>query len=527
MSAGSGRRRAGLLVPLFSLPSSGSWGIGEIADVAPMTTWLAAAGLRALQLLPINEMASGDHSPYSAQSAMAIDPIFIRVGTVPEFGALGGEAALDAQDRHDLDAVRRATRIDYVTVRRLKERALSAAFDRFLETEWRHGTERARALETFEAQESWWLHDYALFRALHAREGRTWTEWPDRLRRRDPRTLEAARRELAREILFRVYLQWIAATDWRAARASARANGVALLGDLPFMVDANSADVWTRQDEFSLERSVGVPPDAFSATGQDWGMPAYRWDVVAAGGFEWLRDRGRRSAAIYDGFRVDHLVGFYRTYSRPRRGGPPAFEPSTEAEQLTLGEHTLGIFRDSGAEIIAEDLGIVPGFVRASLERLGVPGFRVFRWERHWETVGHAFRDPSSYPAISVAASGTHDTEPMIDWWDHAPEAERAAVANVASLKAIASGIDLARAPYNPVVRDVLLETLFASRSELLLLPIQDVFGWRDRVNQPATVTPENWTFRLPWPCDRIDDADDARERQAMLRTWAARYNRL
>ena len=526
VSASAGRRRAGLLVPLFSFPSSASWGIGEIADVAPMTKWLGGAGQRALQLLPINEMATGDWSPYSAQSAMAIDPIFIRVASLPEFAALGGEAALDAEDRRDLDQARRAARVDHVTVRRLKERALAAAFDRFLETDWRSGTDRARSLEAFEADESWWLADYALFRALHERENhRAWTEWPEALRRRDPPALDQARRELAREVRFRTYLQWIAATEWQTARASARAHGVALLGDLPFMVDANSADVWARQDEFYLDRSVGVPPDAFSATGQDWGMPAYRWDVVAAGGFKWLRDRARRSAALYDGFRVDHLVGFYRTYSRPRTGGSPAFEPPVEADQLALGEQTLGALRDSGAEIIAEDLGVVPDFVRTSLARLGIPGFKVFRWERHWDTGDHAFRDPAAYPALSVATSGTHDTEPMITWWEHAPAEERAAVAAVPTLRSVAPGVDVASAPYG-AVRDALLETLFASASELLLLPVQDVFGWRDRINVPATVSPDNWTFRLPWPCDLMDESAEARERQTTLRTWAARHGR-
>ena len=126
---------------------------------------------------------------------------------------------------------------------------------------------------------------------------------------------------LPTSVLFRQYIQWIADEQWRRARAAAGERGVKLFGDLPFMVDGDSADVWARQSDFDIEASVGVPPDAFSATGQDWGMPAYRWDVIARQDFRWLRDRARRSAALYDGYRVDHLVGFYRTYSRPRNGG--------------------------------------------------------------------------------------------------------------------------------------------------------------------------------------------------------------
>src|SRR5262249_26413152 len=152
-----------------------------------------------------------------------------------------------------------------------------------------------------------------------------------------------------------------------------------------------------------------APPDAFSATGQDWGMPVYRWDAIAADDFRWLRDRARRSADLYDGYRIDHLVGFYRTYGQPRDGDPPFFTPSDEADQKALGERIIEILRGAGAEVVAEDLGTVPDFVRESLVRLEVPGFRVFRWERHWDTDGQPFRDPTEYPVSSVATSGTHD----------------------------------------------------------------------------------------------------------------------
>lgn len=526
MSATS-RRRAGLLVPLFSCPSTTSWGIGEIGDVKPMTRWLAMAGQRVLQLLPLNEMAANQQSPYSALGAMAIDPIFISITDVPEYMAIGGDGSLSAADLDQLEIARRAPRIDYPRVRALKQQALASAFQQFRDVEWNRDTVRAQELRKFLAAEAWWIDDYALFRALHAREGqRPWTEWPEPLQRREPAALAAARHDLAAEVLFRQYLQWIAHVQWLAARAAARANGVDLFGDVPFMVDGDSADVWSHQSDFRLDASVGVPPDAFSATGQDWGMPAYRWDAVAENDFGWLRDRARRSAALYDGYRIDHLVGFYRTYSRPRAGGDPSFAPPTEGEQLQLGERTLEIFREPGAEVIAEDLGVVPTFVRRSLARVGVPGFRVLRWERYWEIPGRPFCDPSDYPVLSVAASGTHDTEPMIVWWERAEGDERRKVADLPTVQRLAADIDFVTAPYSPVVRDALVETLFASGSDLLLMPIQDVFGWRDRINVPATVSPENWTFRLPWPIDRIEDAAEARERRDALRIWAKRHGR-
>jgi 4-alpha-glucanotransferase len=291
------------------------------------------------------------------------------------------------------------------------------------------------------------------------------------------------------------------------------------------MVDGDSADVWTRQHQFRLDVSVGVPPDAFSATGQDWGMPLYNWLAMADDDFEWLRHRARRSADLFDGYRVDHLVGFYRTYGRPRDGGEPFFTPAAEREQLALGERVLAIFREPGADIIAEDLGTVPDFVRASLARLQVPGYRVFRWERHWHQPGQPFRDPAEYPEVSVATSGTHDTEPAAVWWAQADSTERAEVTRLPTVKAIANGTVLPDT-FDPVVRDTLLEALFASGSQLLLCPLPDVFGWRDRINEPATVGDANWTFRLPWPADSLDDVPEAAERRDQLRRWSEAYGR-
>jgi 4-alpha-glucanotransferase len=510
-------RRGGVLCPLFACPSSASWGIGDIDDIAPITAWLAAAGQRLLQLLPINEMAPNQHSPYSAISAMAIDPLFISLRSVPDFEALGGEASLSPDDRRELTGVREARRIDYATVRRLKQVALRAAYERFVAADWCRDTTRARDLAAFVHDQSWWLDEYGLFRAIHAREGeRPWTEWPGGVQRRDPAALSAARRDLGHEVLFHQYLQWLAALQWQRARD--QAGPVELFGDLPFMVDGDSADVWARQEQFRLDMSVGVPPDAFSSTGQDWGMPLYRWDVMAARNFDWLHDRARRSRDLYEGYRIDHLVGFYRTYGRSKIDGTAAFTPDKEESQLLLGEKIMRVFRDAGAAIIAEDLGTVPDFVRESLMAQRIPGFRVFRWERRWHTEGQPFIDPSEYPPVSVAASGTHDTETLMTWWASLDHEERGLVEALPTVHQLTGG--------GEVGLDALVEALFASASHLLILPIQDVFGWSDRINTPGSTTDENWTFRLPWPIDRIDESSDARARQSKLRHWSVAHGR-
>ena len=524
-------RRAGLLIPLFSFPSSSSWGIGDIGDIAPMAAWLKDAGHSVLQLLPLNEMADGEQSPYSALSAMAIDPIYIRLPEVTEFAALGGEASLAGEDRGVLQTVRKSSVVDYRSIRRIKLKALTAAFEQFVEDEWKRNGARAASLASFVAEESWWLQDYALYRAIQRREGkRPWTEWPEPLRRRDAGRLSHAREELWREVLFFEYLQWLACEQWRDARAGARAKGVALFGDLPFMVNLDSADVWLRQQQFRLDVSVGAPPDAFSASGQNWGVPAYDWDAMAKDDFAWIRERARRGAALFEGYRVDHLVGFYRTYCRPRDGSAPFFAPASRTTQLRLGERVLRLFAESGAGIIAEDLGTVPQFVRLSLKRLGVPGYRVFRWEREWSTEGHPFCDPLKYAERSVVASGTHDTEPMVTWWETAPRDEREAVLALPSVREPLTPEDVRAALDEPrlshAVHEALLAALYASRSNLTIMPLGDVFAWPDRINQPATVGDSNWTWRLPWPADRLPLEPVALERGRQLKAWTEKFGR-
>ena len=524
-----GARRAGALVPLFSIPSSRGWGVGEIGDIASIARWLEAAGLRILQLLPINEMPPGETSPYSALSAMAIDPQFITLDAVEDYVEIGGEEALEPPLRARLDACRVSPRIQYEEVRGLKDITLRRCFARFRSVDLRGGTTRAGAFRAYVSEQGWWLNDYALFRALHARhDERAWLDWPAPLRTRQEQALAQAREELSDEILFRQYVQWLAGEQWRVARSAT--GDVALFGDLPFMVSGDSADIWARQDEFRMDASVGVPPDAFSETGQDWGLPVYRWDLLAERDFDWLRDRAHRNADLFDGYRVDHLVGFYRTFFRPHDGSPPRFTPEGETAQLALGERVLSVFREPGSEIIAEDLGVVPDFVRASLARLGIAGYKVFRWERQWNVEGQPFKDPRDYPPVSVATSGTHDTEPMVIWWEDAPRAEREAVLAIPSLRTLLTPEDFAAveaAGLPHPIHEALLETLFASGSTTLILPIGDIFGWRDRINQPATVSDSNWTWRLPWPSDRMSTEPAAMEVSKQLAEWCSRHGRI
>ena len=525
----SNPRHAGVLVPLFSLASTASWGIGEISDIARLADWLTASGLRTLQLLPVNELGASETSPYSALSAMAIDPQFVSLGALEDFDDIGGEGALESQMRARLDQARAATVIDYRSVRSLKQTALRRAFQHFRSTHWRTDSTQDLSFHTYVSEQAWWLDEYALFRAIRAEQNeRPWTAWPAILRDRVPHALQAARARLAEEILYRKYVQWVAGSQWRAMRQ--QIGTVALFGDLPFMVSLDSADVWARQTEFQLDTSVGAPPDAFSDTGQDWGMPAYHWETVATGDFAWLRDRGLRAAALYDGYRVDHVVGFYRTYFRRGQNPEGVFTPATRDAQIALGERVLGLFKSGGSTIIAEDLGVVPDFVRSSLDKLEVPGYKVMRWERAWESSGQPFHDPAQYPASSVATSGTHDTEPLVVWWQGAAPEERAEALRIPAVAARLSSSErdgaLEQPQIDASVRDALLAALYGAGSDLLILPVHDVFGWSARVNQPGTVSDTNWTWRMPWPVDRLLAEPEARERALVLAALGTASNR-
>ncbi len=513
---GAGRgelpRCAGVLLPLFSMVSSRSWGIGDIGDMAALAPWLRDAGMRALQILPVNDMATGQSSPYSALTAMATDPIYIAVDHVDAVAS--GAVQLDDDESARLEAVRQSPRVDYVSVRALKMAVLARAFRHFVVHDWEPGAPAAGALQAFIGDEAWWLDDYVLFRVLHdEHQARPWWDWPGALATRDPEAIAAARLEHADALLFTQWLQWHAHSQWRQARQDLA--GIALIGDLPFMVSSDSADVWAHQELFSRDATVGTPPDAFSATGQDWGLPVYRWDVVARTDFAWLRARGRRAASMFDAYRVDHLVGFYRTYNRPVDGGAPYFVPADEPEQRWLGETVLDAFRSAGAAIIAEDLGTIPDFVRESLDRLGVPGYRVLRWEREWHTPGQPFRDPAAYPRASLATTGTHDTDMLASWWDTAPHDERAAVLALPPLAWRGHSPD---EPFSDRLRDAFLDVLMHAASDLVIFPLQDLFGWRDRINVPASVGEQNWSWISPLPVDTLTADTAGRERAATLR---------
>lgn len=494
------RRQSGIAVPLFSLVSNRGWGIGEFDDLPEFAQWLGEAGQSVIQILPINEMPPGETSPYSAMTAMALDPIYLSLPSVPDFSAIGGEQALDGAERAEITRLRRLSAIDYASVRRLKDRWLRRSFDRFLQIEVARGTSRAARFDQFCATQAWWLDEYALFRAVRAHHGeQRWSAWPAPLARAEPDAIAAVRPSLHLEMTYRSYLQWLAAEQWSEARREAWP--LRVFGDLPFMISTDSPDVWARQNEFRFDGTIGTPPDAFSATGQDWGLPPWRMDVMKEWGYSWMRNRARRYGGLYDGYRIDHLVGLYRMYVRPiDKRFEPFFDPADEMSQTQLGETLVQVLRgaNTSVDVFAEDLGSIPPFVRESMARLRLPGLKVLRWERQWDREGQPPIDPATFPEASVATTGTHDIEPLAATPEGASEEQRTAI----------------------------IRSLLASGSALALIPLQDVFGWTDRINTPAVVDDVNWTWRLPWPVESWMQEDEPLARADRLKAWTRGHQR-
>ncbi|MCB9750597.1 MAG: 4-alpha-glucanotransferase [Myxococcales bacterium] len=337
---------------------------------------------------------------------------------------------------------------------------------------------------------------------------------------------------------YHAFKQWVLHAQWSRAREQLAGLGVELMGDLPFGVTADSVDVWTERALFRRDRSLGAPGDQFDEDGQDWMLPAYDWQALARDDYGWMRRRLGYAGALFDRVRVDHLVGLFRSYSRPATGlrdaddklVPGSFDPPEEAAQRRQGAAVLQAMIEAagraGATLVAEDLGCIPDYVPEVMKRLALPGYRVLIWERDDD----GFRDPRAYPRRSVACFATHDTAPVAAWWRALADAEREQVrarcrANLSAMS-LETESALTRERFTPAVHAALLELIQGAASELTLLLIQDVLGSPARINTPATVGPHNWRYRLPAPVERLREDTSCQAALARCRDAIERAER-
>jgi 4-alpha-glucanotransferase len=492
-------RLSGILLPLFSLRSRGDFGIGDFGSVDGLFEWMAAARQRLLMVLPLLPTAPNDSSPYSTRSAFGLNPLFIDLQALPEFI----DAGLSSDERRMLEEARGSRRIRYDLVFPLKRAVLRRAFEVFETRHWETGDARALEFRRWQEVQSAWLEPFSIFAAISAdHHHRAWWEWPAPLRDRDPQALAAEKSRLSREVMFHAWLQWVAETQWEKVRAKARNKGILLCGDEPFIIGQDSADLWSNPRQLRRDARLGVPPDDFSATGQDWGLPYFDFAEMEKDGYAWLRFRARKAASYYDVRRVDHAVGYFRQWLRDEQNPIGRFVPSLEAEQKKLGERHFRLLSE-GAGIIAEDLGVIPKFVRATLLELGLPGYKVMRWARE----DGAYQDPHAYPRVSMVTTGTHDTETMREWWEAAAQWERDAVVRIfPELRALEPTVE-----WTPAVHEALLAAAENATSDLCVIPWQDVLGTRDRVNLPGSIGDSNWSYRVDQTSEELLSHEETR----------------
>jgi 4-alpha-glucanotransferase len=502
-------RLSGIQLPLFSLRSRQDFGVGDFGGASGLFEWMKRAEQRMWMLLPLLPTAPGDASPYSTRSAFGLNPLFIDLARLPELQE-GGTSALSAPERDQLQAARTSKRIRYDLVFPLKGAALRRAFERFTQEHWKPRSERARALEAYQQAQADWLLDFSTFTAVSRdQQFRAWWEWPEALRHRDPQALAAERARLSEEILFQDWQQWVAETQWEEVRKEARAAGILLCGDEPFIISQDSADVWAYPNLLRRDAKLGVPPDDFSATGQDWGLPYFDLEAMEKEDWRWLKFRARKSASYYDLRRVDHAVGYFRQWIRDEKTPTGRFIPADEKLHPGLGERIFQLLsKDAG--IIAEDLGVIPRFVRETLSRLGIPGYRVLRWERD----DGRYRNPHEFPPSSLVTTGTHDTEPLRDWWLAASEHERK---NLAEAYPEFAALRPPPAEFTPAVHLAHLAAAESSGSTLCLLPWQDVLGTSERINLPGTMSDSNWAYRMDQSVETLLERPETRAAAELL----------
>ncbi len=475
-------RRSGILLHPTSLP--GRFGIGDLGQEAyRFVDFLAAAGQSYWQTLPLSPTGYGD-SPYQGLSAFAGNPLLISLDKLVGAGHLTPDDLKDAPNFPE-------ERVSFGPVIRYKSELLDRAFENFRDQA--HDDQKA-AFAAFCAAQASWLDDFALFMALKkTHKLRPWYEWESELAARTPDALSQAREALSDEIENEKYRQWQFFEQWVALKRYANERGVQIIGDIPIFVALDSADVWANTDLFHFDDDLqptvvsGVPPDYFSETGQLWGHPLYRWDVMAQRGYDWWIKRFRMAFTQADVVRIDHFRGFYNYWAVPAgsetavhgewRYGPGAdlFRTITEA----LGE----------VAIIAEDLGEFDEESRAGVDALqeefGYPGMKVLQFAFGGGTDAPFL--PHNFCFDWVAYTGTHDNDTVVGWYEKTSTRHERDYAR----KYLASdGSDIAW--------DIIRLT-WASTADTAITTAQDLLslGHEARMNTPGTVGPPNWCWRL------------------------------
>lgn len=472
------QREAGILLPIFSLPSR--FGIGDLGPGArAFIDFLEQAGQSCWQFLPIHPTRpGGGFSPYDSPSAFAGNPMLISPDDLVEEGWL---------DPGDLPPVPEFSpeRVDYPAVVRYKTRLLATAFTRF------RSRKATPKFDEFCERHQAWLEDYALFSALGGERGENWRAWPESLRKRRPVDLDRVRERAGPALQSFRFEQFLFFQQWMRLKRKAGRRGIDLIGDLPIYVTLESADVWSRRGEFRLTEEgdplfqSGVPPDYFSRNGQLWGNPVYHWPNMRRNGYVWWHHRIAHELSLVDRLRLDHFRGFVASWQVPAGAVTAVSGHWSRGPGRSLLE---GLVNRFGAEaFIAEDLGTITLPVSRLRRELGLAGMSVLLFAFDSDDPRHPYL-PENHERNSVAYTGTHDNAPVRAWFEE--EAGHGGRSRIRRrLGRRVSAAEAGRA----MVRMVL-----ESRAATAVIPLQDYLGLggEARINRPAGRT-GNWRWRL------------------------------
>ncbi len=480
-------RSSGILLHPTSLP--GPYGIGELGREAHrFADFLRESGQRIWQVLPLGPTGYGD-SPYQCFSAFAGNPLSISLDTLAERGYLDSRQ-LDARPEFP------AGEVDFGAVIAWKLPLLRHAFQSFQ----RSSAAEREAFAAFCEKHAAWLDEFALFMALkEAHNNVAWAVWDDDLALRKPAAIQRARHQMRDKIECNKFIQFEFERQWCDLKAHCARNHIRVMGDVPIYVALDSADVWANRELFELEESgsprvvSGVPPDYFSATGQLWGNPIYRWDVHAKTGYAWWIARLRRSLEMLDMIRLDHFRGFEAYYEIP--GGETTAVNGTwvkgpGAALFEALEDALGRL-----SIVAENLGVITPEVEALRTRFGFPGMAILQFAFGKDPQAPDFK-PHNYPHHLVAYTGTHDNDTVVGWWTSTPGS-----GSIRTPEDVAEELDYARRYLNTDGHEInwaMIRTLVASVADTVLFPLQDVIGVgsEGRMNLPG-ISSGNWRWRF------------------------------
>lgn len=401
------KRRAGIAVPLFSVYSASSVCIGEIPDLKLLVDWCIKTGMSIIQLLPINDVG-GDFAPYSSLSTFALDPMYIAIRKLKN--------ADTSPYENDLSKLRKKYRPLFG---RVNYNIKKAKIDLLWKIYKSSRTDNLAEFKNYISQNSYWLKDYALYKIIKEKypsEG--WQEWKDSLKYRQKEGLENTENNNFEKMHFHYWMQWQLAEQMKEVKSYAEANDIFLMGDLPFLVSRESADVWAHQNYFRTELSAGAPPDMYFALGQKWGMPPYNWDNIANDGFTYLKEKLKYAENFYNMYRIDHFVGLFRVWTSPvndeQKASGGSHLPADEHLWESHGRRIIDVMVNSSSMMAcAEDLGTVPACSYRVLEEYGIPGMDFQRYSKN----NFYFKHPSEYRAISIAVTSTHDSSFWVNWW--------------------------------------------------------------------------------------------------------------